>query len=74
MGTTVIGGMLAASFLAIFLIPVTFYVVEEFFALKGTLIGSRSPLPNWLALLLPAASLLAQSLERGITEHLRSSS
>ena len=28
MGTTVIGGMLAASFLAIFLIPVTFYVVE----------------------------------------------
>jgi HAE1 family hydrophobic/amphiphilic exporter-1 len=29
MGTTVIGGMLAASFLAIFLIPVTFYVVEK---------------------------------------------
>ena len=29
MGTTVIGGMLAASFLAIFLIPVTFYVVER---------------------------------------------
>ena len=29
LGTTVIGGMLAASFLAIFLIPVTFYVVEK---------------------------------------------
>jgi HAE1 family hydrophobic/amphiphilic exporter-1 len=29
MGTTVIGGMLAASFLAIFLIPVTFYVMEK---------------------------------------------
>ncbi|HET6419186.1 MAG TPA: efflux RND transporter permease subunit, partial [Geobacteraceae bacterium] len=29
MGTTVIFGMLAASFIAIFLIPVTFYVVEK---------------------------------------------
>ncbi len=29
MGTVVIGGMLAASLLAIFLIPVTFYVVER---------------------------------------------
>ena len=29
MGFTVIGGMLAASFIAIFLIPVTFYVVEK---------------------------------------------
>jgi HAE1 family hydrophobic/amphiphilic exporter-1 len=29
MGTAVIGGMLAASVLAIFLIPVTFYVVEK---------------------------------------------
>ncbi|MHA3770322.1 efflux RND transporter permease subunit [Verrucomicrobiota bacterium sgz303538] len=29
MGTTVIGGMLAATLLAIFLIPVTFYVVER---------------------------------------------
>ena len=31
-GTTVIGGMLAASAIAIFLIPVTFYVIERFFA------------------------------------------
>jgi HAE1 family hydrophobic/amphiphilic exporter-1 len=30
MGTAVIGGMLAATFIAIFLIPVTFYVVEKF--------------------------------------------
>jgi len=30
MGTAVIGGMLAASAIAIFLIPVTFYVVEKF--------------------------------------------
>jgi HAE1 family hydrophobic/amphiphilic exporter-1 len=29
MGWAVIGGMLAASFIAIFLIPVTFYVVEK---------------------------------------------
>jgi HAE1 family hydrophobic/amphiphilic exporter-1 len=34
MGTTVIGGMLAASILAIFLIPVTFYVIEMW-ATKG---------------------------------------
>jgi HAE1 family hydrophobic/amphiphilic exporter-1 len=33
MGFAVIGGMCAASFLAIFLIPVTFYVVEK---LSGT--------------------------------------
>ena len=29
LGTTVIGGMLAATFIAIFLIPVTFYFVEK---------------------------------------------
>ena len=39
MGTAVIGGMLAASFLAIFLIPVMFYVVEK-------LAGSKHPAPN----------------------------
>ncbi|MFZ0232831.1 MAG: efflux RND transporter permease subunit, partial [Candidatus Acidiferrales bacterium] len=32
LGTVVIGGMLAASVIAIFLIPVTFYVVERFAA------------------------------------------
>ncbi len=30
MGTTVIGGMLAATLIAIFLIPVMFYLVEKF--------------------------------------------
>ena len=29
LGTTVIGGMLAATFVAIFLIPVLFYLVEK---------------------------------------------
>ena len=32
LGSTVIGGMVAASGIAIFLIPVTFYVIERFFA------------------------------------------
>jgi hydrophobic/amphiphilic exporter-1 (mainly G- bacteria), HAE1 family len=35
MGTAVIGGMLAATVIAIFLIPVTFYVVEKFSHRKG---------------------------------------
>lgn len=35
MGTTVIGGMLAATVLAIFLIPVTFYVVEKLSGAKA---------------------------------------
>ena len=44
MGTTVIGGMLAASALAIFLIPVTFYVIEMW-ATKGLPHSARaSPL------------------------------
>jgi AcrB/AcrD/AcrF family len=30
LGTTVIGGMLTATFIAIFIIPVTFYVSERF--------------------------------------------
>ncbi|MBX6325516.1 MAG: efflux RND transporter permease subunit, partial [Chthoniobacterales bacterium] len=34
MGTTVIGGMIAASLIAIFFIPVTFYVVERLFAAR----------------------------------------
>ena len=36
MGTTVIGGMLAATLLAIFLIPVTYYLVERFAANRRT--------------------------------------
>jgi HAE1 family hydrophobic/amphiphilic exporter-1 len=42
MGTTVIGGMLAASALAIFLIPVTFYVIEMW-ATKGLPHSARNP-------------------------------
>ena len=37
LGTTVIGGMLAASFIAIFIIPVCYYLVEK--------IGGKAPLP-----------------------------
>jgi HAE1 family hydrophobic/amphiphilic exporter-1 len=42
LGTAVIGGMLAASFLAIFFIPVSFDVVERF----GQWIGGRKPTPE----------------------------
>ena len=42
MGTAVIGGMLAASVLAIFLIPVTFYVIEMW-ATKGKPHGAPEP-------------------------------
>jgi len=38
LGSTVIGGMIAASAIAIFLIPVTFYVIERLFA------GGKPPL------------------------------
>jgi len=41
MGITVIFGMLAASFIAIFLIPVTFYVVEKLGHKKDT--GAHLP-------------------------------
>ncbi|HKP92390.1 MAG TPA: efflux RND transporter permease subunit, partial [Chthoniobacterales bacterium] len=41
MGTTVIGGMLAATLIAIFLIPVMFYVVEHF-ATRGTEHGAQT--------------------------------
>jgi multidrug efflux pump len=35
LGSTVIGGMIAASGIAIFLIPVTFYVIERIFTAQG---------------------------------------
>jgi HAE1 family hydrophobic/amphiphilic exporter-1 len=31
LGTTVIGGMLAATFISIFIIPACFYLVEKYF-------------------------------------------
>ncbi len=43
LGSTVIGGMIAASGIAIFLIPVTFYVIERWFAghERGTATASK---------------------------------
>jgi HAE1 family hydrophobic/amphiphilic exporter-1 len=43
LGTTVIGGMLAATLISIFLIPVTFYIVEKF-ATRGA--EPPAPRPN----------------------------
>jgi len=47
MGTTVIGGMLAATLIAVFIIPVLFVVVEKFSQRKPGLTGAgaTSPLP-----------------------------
>jgi hydrophobic/amphiphilic exporter-1 (mainly G- bacteria), HAE1 family len=42
LGSTVIGGMIAASGIAIFLIPVTFYVVERLFASRKVTAEPRS--------------------------------
>src|SRR5262245_56574476 len=44
LGSTVIGGMLAASGIAIFFIPVTFYVVERLSSRKHT--GNQPPQPE----------------------------
>ena len=44
LGSTVIGGMLAASGIAIFLVPVTFYVVERLSSRKHT--GTQAPQPE----------------------------
>ena len=50
LGTVVIGGMLAASFLAIFFIPVSFDVVERF----GNWIGGKKHEPQAGAAVTPA--------------------
>jgi hypothetical protein len=43
LGSTVIGGMIAAFGIAIFLIPVTSYVIERLFAgRKGMALGAAS--------------------------------
>jgi HAE1 family hydrophobic/amphiphilic exporter-1 len=44
LGSTVIGGMLAASGIAIFFIPVTFYVVERLSSRKHA--GTQEPQPE----------------------------
>ncbi len=48
MGCTVIGGMLAASFIAIFLIPVAFYVIEKLGGEKHSTVkpAETTPLPE----------------------------
>jgi HAE1 family hydrophobic/amphiphilic exporter-1 len=43
LGTTVIGGMLAATFVSIFLIPVLFYLVERISRKKGPKLTSAPP-------------------------------
>ena len=43
MGTTVIGGMLAATLIAIFLIPVTYYLIERFAAKRQQRAGQGQP-------------------------------
>jgi HAE1 family hydrophobic/amphiphilic exporter-1 len=45
MGTGVIGGMLTASFIAIFLIPMTFYVVEKL-GHRGDSANGHAPAPD----------------------------
>jgi HAE1 family hydrophobic/amphiphilic exporter-1 len=52
MGFVVIGGMLAASFIAIFLIPVLFYLVERFMG------GKKEHLPRAVAAT-PAPAVVA---------------
>ena len=54
LGSTVIGGMLAASGIAIFFIPVTFYVVERLSSRAGTS-PPQAPQPEPQAA--PAAAL-----------------
>ena len=45
LGSTVIGGMIAASGIAIFLIPVTFYVIERFAGKKiATQLEKETPI------------------------------
>jgi HAE1 family hydrophobic/amphiphilic exporter-1 len=47
LGSAVIGGMLASSAIAIFLVPVTFYVVEKFSAKKKeTVVATEPPKPE----------------------------
>jgi hydrophobic/amphiphilic exporter-1 (mainly G- bacteria), HAE1 family len=53
LGTTVIGGMLAATFVSIFLIPVLFYLVERISRKKEAM---PSPPPTEDAAKAPAAT------------------
>ena len=46
LGTTVIGGMLAATFISIFLIPASFYFVEKYFVGKKKEEEVPAPVPE----------------------------
>jgi hydrophobic/amphiphilic exporter-1 (mainly G- bacteria), HAE1 family len=46
MGTTVIGGMLASTLIAVFIIPVLFVVVEKFSNRNASIAPGTSPLPS----------------------------
>ncbi|MGA7881328.1 MAG: efflux RND transporter permease subunit, partial [Terrimicrobiaceae bacterium] len=46
LGTTVIGGMLAATLIALFLIPASFYFVERFFVGKKKEEEAPAPAPE----------------------------
>ena len=45
-GTAVIGGMLAASFIAIFMVPVLFYLVERFSSKKEQPVAAEPSVPE----------------------------
>ena len=45
MGTTVIGGMLAASFIGIFFVPAIFYMVEKWSGAARRLLAEPHPQP-----------------------------
>ena len=56
MGFVVIGGMLAASFIAVFLIPILFYLVERFMGKRTKLTDATEPAPVDHGKLEPAAA------------------
>jgi HAE1 family hydrophobic/amphiphilic exporter-1 len=60
MGTGVIGGMLAASFIAIFLIPMTFYIIEKMAHRKVGGDAPEQPLPSEQPLI-PVQSMASEA-------------
>jgi HAE1 family hydrophobic/amphiphilic exporter-1 len=63
LGSTVIGGMIAASGIAIFLIPVTFYVIEKLFAGRKSVSELPHPRPETSEPVRPGAPAAAGSFE-----------
>jgi len=60
MGTGVIGGMLAASFIAIFLIPMTFYIIEKMAHRQVGQDAPEQPLPSEQPLI-PVQSMASEA-------------